>query len=54
MGEERVALGRREMERLEELRQVEAGRATRVEAARRLKLSVLRLGGSCGGCGGKV
>jgi DNA-binding Lrp family transcriptional regulator len=44
MGEERVALGRREMERLEELRQVEAGRATRVEAARRLKLSVRQVG----------
>jgi hypothetical protein len=44
MGEDRVALGRRELERLEELRRVEQGLATRGEAAGRLKLSMRQVG----------
>jgi transposase len=44
MGEERVALGHREQERLVELRLVSEGRSTRSRAAERLKLSVRQVG----------
>jgi len=44
MGEEPVALGRREQERLVELQLVVKGRATRGDAARALKLSVRQVG----------
>ena len=44
MGEERVALGRRDQERLVGLREVEAGHLRRREAAARLRLSVRQVG----------
>jgi transposase len=44
MGEERVALGHREQERLVMLRMVEERRVTRGEAARALKLSIRQIG----------
>jgi hypothetical protein len=44
MGEERVALGRRDQERLVALRQVEEGRLRRRDAATRLRMSVRQVG----------
>ncbi len=44
MGEERVALGRRDQERLVGLCEVEAGHLRRREAAARLRLSVRQVG----------
>ena len=44
MGEERVALGHREQERLVMLRMVEERRVTRGEAAGALKLSIRQIG----------
>jgi hypothetical protein len=44
MGEEQVALGHREQERLVELRQVEQGHRTRQQAAQRLSVSVRQVG----------